>query len=1222
MKKIRERSLRLESLEDRMLLAVTAGCEEAAAAGYAAPAETGAEIVVNTLTMNALRNAIRDANDGDTITFSVSGTISVTSAITIGKNITIDGGGYIILQGAGDRPLFNITSSCSFTGLELAGGATTDSSGNGGVGRVNEGVTVTLNDCSIHDNSALEGNNDSGGAFYVSGTLNMNNCSVYSNKAAYGGFAYISGRGTHATVNAVNCNFYGNSADDGAVIYNQGGTLNLTSCSVAGNTSQQGAIFDVNWLHSDLGSDGVWYTVLEICDTTVTDSIFACNYSPDQAVADFCEDYATVLVHGGAYTWETYRKDDTFTKFECANSIIGLAGDYFAEAPVFDEDGNLTNLETIDLSIRSDSIAAWAGIGANPADYTGAGYDASSLVVTTLEDAADANDGVVSLREALAYATLGTFDETPTITFADGLAGGVIALSGGQLAVISDVNIAGDNITVDAGGESRVLYLKSYNYQYDIPGNYASIGTGEYEDEVPVHDSVSSNIDVSIDGVNITGGTVDIRSKFTGGAGILALQNVSLSLSNLTVSDNVLRVSGDTYNYDGQEAMNGGGGLAAILYSNVSLDNVKITDNTLIQVGDHSTDMMLLGGGVFVGKRSSLTADNTVVSGNEITSEYYLNSGKTEWGYGKGWGGGICAYFANPGGALNLTNSEVSGNTIVGGGVQQFGGGIYYYGLYDTQFLNAGLDYTLVVTSSVISGNSVGDHRVENNGFCQGAGLFTSGAALLVNDLIAENTIDAGSHSISLTGDLGGAGIYNRSLYDYRARYYNIPRLDIYYSTITNNTLACVDVSDSSDWGGGIQSLGSSTQTSDGTPCAATVNLVGSIQFHNYIRNSSTGATSNSDSHNGSDSALNMSSTLYNQSGIKGSGYTYTDCIKYLARYKVFTDEANGDYTPWSGTNPSQALDALSGNAPAPPEAYVSAYDVRNEPYVRVYGSAQDLGCYETQPEPSPTFQVTITDYTGDYDGQAHTVSLSGLEEGDTVLYSADGETYSEEVISYTDPGTYTVYVRVARGGYQDYSGSGTVTINAAGPAVQLETPVILTGKNIYVSYGANRHQLQWSEVGNASGYEVAYTDGGTAWNLVSVEEGTSAVISGLTYGLDVDYKVRALGDGTSYADSDWSAVKTFNVCPMDINNDEDISGGDRTLLAASWLAEEDDDNYRPYADINGDGDVGGADRAYLSNNWLGEAGDDDLQYPPAKAANAFFAEFASADLDADLGIF
>ncbi|MBR6480983.1 MAG: hypothetical protein IKT12_04715, partial [Thermoguttaceae bacterium] len=592
----------------------------------------------------------------------------IGSALQIGRNMTIDGGGKITLAGAGENFLFNFANNATdvtFTGLDLTGGVATQYQ-IGGIAAIGAGKTVTLNNCTVYGNTATDSASvqspaNRGGAFYVTGTLNVNNCAVYGNEAVAGGFAYINGRGTSAAINAVNSKFYGNSADDGGVVYNQGGTLNLTNCSVVGNTSQQGAVFNANWLHSDLGADEIWYSVFEICDTTVTNSIFACNYSPDQAVADFCEDYATSLVHGGAYTWEACQKDDTYTKFESTGSIIGLAGDYFAEAPVFDEDGNLANLETIDLTIRSDSIAAWAGIGANPVEYTGAGFDSSSLVVTTLDDVADVNDGVVSLREAIAYATLGTFEGVPTITFADGLAGGVIALAGGQLAVISDLNIIGDNVTVDAGGESRVLYLKSYDYQYDIPGNYASIGTGEYMEKVPVHDSVSSCINISIDGMNFTGGAVDIRAKFTGGAGILALQNVNLSLSNLTVSDNVLRVSSDTYNYDGQETMNGGGGLAAILYSNVSLDNVRIIDNTLMQVGDHSTGMMLLGGGVFVGKHSSLTAGETVVSGNEITSEYYMNSGGTQWGYGKGWGGGICVYFAQTCGALRLDNSTVSG---------------------------------------------------------------------------------------------------------------------------------------------------------------------------------------------------------------------------------------------------------------------------------------------------------------------------------------------------------------------------------------------------------------------------------------------------------------------------------------------------------------------------------------------------------------------------------
>ena len=129
-------------------------------------------------------------------------------------------------------------------------------------------------------------------------------------------------------------------------------------------------------------------------------------------------------------------------------------------------------------------------------------------------------------------------------------------------------------------------------------------------------------------------------------------------------------------------------------------------------------------------------------------------------------------------------------------------------------------------------------------------------------------------------------------------------------------------------------------------------------------------------------------------------------------------------------------------------------------------------------------------------------------------------------------------------------------------------------------------------------------------------------VISGLTYGKDVRYKVRAIADNVHFTDSDWSPVKTFNVCPMDINNDGDIGGIDRVIMAQSWFAEEDDEDYIPAADIDGNGDVGGIDRAFLANNWFNEVGIDDMIYPRPLAADVVFNEFASADLGVDLDVF
>ena len=405
MKKIRNRSLRLESLEDRMLLAVTAG-GEAAATELVAPAETGAEIVVNQLTYSALRRAINNANDGDTITFSVSGTIELGTAVEVWKNVTIDGGGQITLRGSGQDALLDISRSATLSGLTLENGYTS-ANGWGGVGRVEEGVSLVLNNCNIIGNTA-ETEANAAGAFYVTGQLYMNNCNVYGNTAVNGGFAFIYGRDNHgaALVDATNCTFYGNTASEsGGVIRNMGGTVNLTNCTVVGNKAQDGAIANFEFFNVSGNGSGGFNHEYWISDTTITNSIIAYNEATDQATADIYTDYTKALYGNGALQWDVYGIDDTFTKIKSVNSAVGVKGDYFVAAPTFDAEGNL-DFDALDLTIKSDGIAAYAGIGANTVAYTGEGFD-DYLTVTTLNDSIDSTDGEVSLREAISYATLG-----------------------------------------------------------------------------------------------------------------------------------------------------------------------------------------------------------------------------------------------------------------------------------------------------------------------------------------------------------------------------------------------------------------------------------------------------------------------------------------------------------------------------------------------------------------------------------------------------------------------------------------------------------------------------------------------------------------------------------------------------------------------------------------------------------------------------------------------
>ena len=64
------------------------------------------------------------------------------------------------------------------------------------------------------------------------------------------------------------------------------------------------------------------------------------------------------------------------------------------------------------------------------------------------------------------------------------------------------------------------------------------------------------------------------------------------------------------------------------------------------------------------------------------------------------------------------------------------------------------------------------------------------------------------------------------------------------------------------------------------------------------------------------------------------------------------------------------------------------------------------------------------------YDGQAHSFILGGVQDGDTVLYSLDGETFDlTECPEYTNAGSYTVYVKVSRPNFDDWTGEATLVI-------------------------------------------------------------------------------------------------------------------------------------------------------------------------------------------------
>lgn len=76
---------------------------------------------------------------------------------------------------------------------------------------------------------------------------------------------------------------------------------------------------------------------------------------------------------------------------------------------------------------------------------------------------------------------------------------------------------------------------------------------------------------------------------------------------------------------------------------------------------------------------------------------------------------------------------------------------------------------------------------------------------------------------------------------------------------------------------------------------------------------------------------------------------------------------------------------------------------------------------------------LSVSSYSGNYDGNAHSVSVSVSNyTGTTIQYSTNGSTWSTTNPTRTSIGTTTVYVRALNDNYETATDSGTITINEA----------------------------------------------------------------------------------------------------------------------------------------------------------------------------------------------
>jgi hypothetical protein len=249
----------------------------------AAPASVSADIITVTNANDngpgSLREALGIANDGDTINFSVTGTITLTTGeLMVNSNVSISGPGApdLALSGNAVSRVFRIASgrSVTITGLTITNG---NAAADYGAGIYNDHSTLTLSACSVLGNSA-----HLGGGIYSDGAagsamVTVNNSTFSGNSAIAGGGIYSDGEhsgsalllisnsafddntttfegggiynsgaslGT-AAVTLNNCTFSGNSAGSGGGaggggIYNSGGTVTIMNTTTNGNSASGG----------------------------------------------------------------------------------------------------------------------------------------------------------------------------------------------------------------------------------------------------------------------------------------------------------------------------------------------------------------------------------------------------------------------------------------------------------------------------------------------------------------------------------------------------------------------------------------------------------------------------------------------------------------------------------------------------------------------------------------------------------------------------------------------------------------------------------------------------------------------------------------------------------------------------------------------------------------------------------------------------------------------
>jgi hypothetical protein len=199
----------------------------------------------------SLRSALSSAANGDTINFSVTGTITLTSApLVIGTNVIIKGPGaaHLAINGNSQFTVFKVdpaVSSAVISGVTIENGSTLTDGG----GISNQGTLAVSSSIITGNTAGVDGD-----GIYNSGTLLLNNTTLSSNHhfavAGSGGGIYNTSSGKVLVSNSSITSNADNDGGQGGGIYN-GGTMAVSNSTVSDNFTISGngaGIFNVGSL--------------------------------------------------------------------------------------------------------------------------------------------------------------------------------------------------------------------------------------------------------------------------------------------------------------------------------------------------------------------------------------------------------------------------------------------------------------------------------------------------------------------------------------------------------------------------------------------------------------------------------------------------------------------------------------------------------------------------------------------------------------------------------------------------------------------------------------------------------------------------------------------------------------------------------------------------------------------------------------------------------------